>query len=62
MPPAQGAATDPVNIRVRYLAELPERSDSEDLFKALFQPAGKDVTPVAFAGLYDLLNTVYIQQ
>jgi hypothetical protein len=62
VPPAQGAATDPVNIRVRYLAELPERSDSEDLFKALFQPAGKDVTPVAFAGLYDLLNTVYIQQ
>ncbi|MCG6111908.1 MAG: hypothetical protein MEQ74_06960 [Paracoccus sp.] len=62
VPQAQGAATDPVNIRARYLAELPEQSDSEDLFEALFRPAGKDVTPVAFAGLYDLLNTVYIQQ
>lgn len=62
VPSAPGAAADPANIRVRYLAELSDLSVSEDLFKAMFTPAGKDVTPVAFAGLYDLLNSVYIQQ
>lgn len=62
MPKTQGAGKDPVNIRARYLAGLADPSASEDLFKALFTPAGKDVKPVEFAGLYDLLNSVYIQQ
>ena len=40
-----GRSRRPANIRVRHLAELSDSSVSEDLFKAMFTPAGKDVRP-----------------
>ena len=55
-----GSATNVRSYYIQYLAKatLPV----EPLFKARFTPAGKDVTPVEFDGLYDLLNSVYLQK
>lgn len=59
----QPASKDTASVRETYLNGLAETTTAgPDLFKAWFTPAGKDVTPVAFNGLYDLLNSVYLQR
>lgn len=49
-------------VRKAYIKRLSETTSApEALFKSEFTPAGRDVEPVAFEGLYDLLNSVYLQ-
>lgn len=60
---SQGDAGHTNNVRSTYMKCLAEaRTSADDLFTARFTPAGKEVTPVDFDGLYDLLNSVYLQR